>query len=255
VLLKEWEELPEFMRNDAVRPYYDALKKRPFSLIIKRLFDIAGAVILLLILWPVMLVIAILIRCESKGPAIFKQERVTSYGCRFRILKFRTMVDNAEKIGPQVTVSRDYRITRFGWALRNSRLDELPQLINILIGEMSFVGTRPEVVRYVERYTDEMKATLLLPAGVTSEASIMNKDEYRLLSTAKNVDDTYVNKVLPAKMQYNYCAMLNFSIMSELRTLIRTMLAVFGMLNIVQGDGNAYKSEKVASNALRDTHS
>lgn len=231
----KWEDLPEHMRNQEVRPYYDILKKRPLSLIAKRLFDIAASAVLLLILWPVMLIITILIRCDSNGPAIFRQERITTYGRKFRILKFRTMVNNAEKYGPLVTVSRDERITRIGKSLRNNRLDELPQLINILLGDMSFVGTRPEIQKYVDRYTCEMKATLLLPAGVTSEASILYKDEYRLLSNAENVDEAYVNQVLPGKMKYNIASIEKFSFFNEMRTLIRTVMAIMGWLN-TKGD-------------------
>lgn len=230
VLLKKWEDLPDFMRNEAVRPYYDILKRRPISLICKRLFDAFVSAILLLILWPLMLVIAILVRCESNGPAIFKQERVTQYGRKFKIWKFRTMVNDAERLGTQVTVSNDCRVTKIGRALRNSRLDELPQLINIFIGDMSFVGTRPDVLKYVERYSDEMKATLLLPAGVTSEASIQYKDEYRLLNVAEDVDEAYVTQVLPGKMKYNLDALKDFGIVRDMKTMVKTVLAVCGLL-------------------------
>lgn len=230
MLLRKWENLPESMQTEAVKPYYDVLKRRRYSLIIKRLFDITASIVLLLLLWPAMLVIAIIIRCESKGPAIFRQERVTTYGQRFMILKFRTMVDDAERIGAQVTVSRDARITKVGRSLRNSRLDELPQLLNILKGDMSFVGTRPEVPKYVARYTDEMLATLLLPAGVTSEASIQYKDEYRLLRSAEDVDEAYVTQVLPGKMAHNLRAMESFSFVREFRTLFRTVLAICGVI-------------------------
>lgn len=230
MLLKKWDNLPDFMRNEAVRPYYHRLRGKPISLICKRLFDTFVSAILLLILWPVMLVIAVMIRCESKGSAIFKQERVTQYGRTFKIWKFRTMVKDAEKIGTQVTVRNDSRITKFGKVLRNSRLDELPQLINIFVGDMSFVGTRPDVLKYVERYTDEMMATLLLPAGVTSEASIQYKDEYRLLNTAENVDEAYVTQVLPGKMAYNLDALMDFGIIRDVKTMVKTVLAVCGLL-------------------------
>lgn len=218
------------MQNDTVRHYYYILKRQWFGLIVKRLFDIIASVLLLLIIWPLMLVIAILIRCDSQGVVIFKQDRVTRYGRRFKILKFRTMVNNADKLGIQVTVSQDKRITRIGRFLRRRRLDELPQLINILKGEMSFVGTRPEVPKYVAHYTDRMKATLLLPAGVTSDASILYRDEYRLLSNANDVDDAYVTKVLPEKMKFNVASLSHFSIFREAKTIMLTILAVMGLL-------------------------
>ncbi len=175
-----------------------------------------------------MVIIAILIKLDSPGPAIFRQERLGKGGKPFAIYKFRTMVPNAESIGSQLTTGNDMRITRVGRFLRNSRLDELPQLLNILNGDMSFVGTRPEVPRYVARYTKEMLATLLLPAGVTSEASIRYKDEYKLLGQSENIDDTYVNQVLPGKMNYNLRAIEEFSVINELKTMVRTVLAVCG---------------------------
>ena len=179
--LKKYDSLPEFMKNKEVREYYDILSKRKGQLVLKRLVDIIGGAIGTIVLSPVMLVLAIVIKFESKGPALFKQVRVTQYGKEFKILKFRTMVVNAEKLGTQVTSKDDPRVTKVGKFLRKYRLDELPQIINILKGELSFVGTRPEVPRYVSRYTDDMIATLLLPAGVTSEASIEFKDEEKIL--------------------------------------------------------------------------
>lgn len=203
MILKEWNDLPVIMQNDAVKYYYDILSRHQISLVLKRLFDIVVSLIMLIILCPVMLIIAIMIRLDSPGPALFLQERVTTYGKHFKIYKFRTMVVDAEKMGTQVTTSGDQRITTLGKILRNFRLDELPQLVNILMGDMSFVGTRPEVVKYVDRYEPEMLATLLLPAGVTSEASIRYKDEYKLLEEAEDIDEVYVKKILPAKMVWN----------------------------------------------------
>lgn len=226
MILKSWDQLPENMRTEAVRPYYDVLKKHQGSLLLKRLFDIAVSFIMLLVAWPFMLIIAIAIKLDSPGPIIFKQERVTTYGRRFKIWKFRTMVDKAEKLGSQVTVKHDSRITRVGRFLRGLRLDEVPQLINILKGDMTYVGTRPEVVKYVNQYTEEMMATLLLPAGVTSEASIRYKDEERLLEHAANVDQTYLQKVLPEKMQWNLKAIMTFSIIHDFAIMIWTVEAV-----------------------------
>ncbi|WP_302317784.1 sugar transferase, partial [Holdemanella biformis] len=164
-MLKNWNELPEYMRTDEVRPYYDLLQRKKISLFFKRVFDIVVSLIMIILCSPILLIISILIVKDSKGGVFYRQERVTQYGRVFRIFKFRTMVQNADQIGTQVTVSNDSRITKIGSKLRNCRLDELPQLFNIFLGDMTFVGTRPESVRYVNSYTNEMYATLLLPAG------------------------------------------------------------------------------------------
>lgn len=228
MLLKPWNELPDYMKTEEVRPYYDVLEKRVVSMILKRIFDFTASLILLLILWPVLLILALAVKLDSQGPVFFRQERVTAYGKRFRIWKYRTMVVNADKIGTQVTVSNDKRITRTGKFLRGVRLDELPQLINILMGDMSFVGTRPEVVKYVNAYKPEYYATLLLPAGVTSEASIRFKNEDKLLAEAENADKVYIEEVLPAKMAWNLNSIKHFSFTGELLIMIRTIAAVLG---------------------------
>lgn len=225
-MLKPWEQLPPSLQNDSVRPYYDALSRKKGQLVCKRIFDFLLSAVLLVVLSPVMLVLAIAIKLDSPGTVMFRQVRVTQYGKEFRIFKFRTMVQNAPQLGTQVTVAGDSRITRMGHLLRRCRLDELPQLLNILRGEMSFVGTRPEVPKYVARYTPQMMATLLLPAGVTSQASILYKDEDRLLSAAKNADETYVQQVLPGKMEYNLQSLMEFSFWGELKTMLDTVLAV-----------------------------
>lgn len=225
-MLKCWDDLPKNMQTEAVRPYYDMLKKRKISLLFKRVFDIIGSIIMLVIFSPIMIILSIAIVLDSKGGVFFRQERITQYGRKFYIHKFRTMVANAENLGSQVTVSNDMRVTKVGAKIRKYRLDELPQLIDILQGNMSFVGTRPEVTKYVERYTPEMLATLLLPAGVTSEASIKYKDEERLLENADNADEVYINKVLPEKMEYNLRSLDEFNFFSELGIMIKTVLAV-----------------------------
>lgn len=227
-MLKRWEELPDFMRVPEVRPYYDALAKRPVSLLLKRLFDVVIALVLLVILAIPMLIIAIAVKMDSEGPVYYRQERVTTYGKHFRIHKFRTMVSNADQIGTAVTVSNDSRITQVGARLRKLRLDELPQLFDVLSGDMSFVGTRPEVPKYVERYTPEMRATLLLPAGITSEASIRYKDEDKLLQDADDVDRVYVERVLPGKMKWNLESIRRFCFSKEALTMFRTIFAVLG---------------------------
>lgn len=225
-MLKKWEELPKCMRTEAVRPYYESLSRKKFSLWIKRVFDVTVASVMLVLLSPVLLVLAFLIAKDSKGGVFYRQERVTQYGRKFRIFKFRTMVANADKIGTQVTVQNDNRITKIGEKLRKCRLDELPQLFNIILGDMSFVGTRPESTHYVKCYTPEMYATLLLPAGVTSEASIHYKDEAELLDQADNVDEVYVKEVLPGKMKYNLEEIRKFSWWREIGTMVRTVVAV-----------------------------
>lgn len=225
-MLKKWEELPKYMRTEAVRPYYESLSRKKFSLWIKRVFDVTVASVMLVLLSPVLLVLAFLIAKDSKGGVFYRQERVTQYGRKFRIFKFRTMVANADKIGTQVTVQNDNRITKIGEKLRKYRLNELPQLFNIILGDMSFVGTRPESTHYVKCYTPEMYATLLLPAGVTSEASIRYKDEAKLLDKAADVDEVYVKEVLPGKMKYNLEEIRKFSWWREIGTMVRTVVAV-----------------------------
>lgn len=221
-----WEKLPPQMQTEAVKPYYEILQKKQISLIFKRLFDIVVSLIMLLILSPVFLVLAIAIKLDTEGPVFYRQVRVTQYGKEFRIFKFRTMVNNADKIGSQVTVGGDSRITRVGKVIRECRLDEIGQLLNILGGSMTFVGTRPEVPKYVEKYTPEMWATLLLPAGVTSEASIRYKDEAALLDAAEDVDATYIQDVLPGKMKYNLRSIQEYSFFKDIETMFQTVFAV-----------------------------
>ena len=228
MILKKWEDLPENLRTDAVRPYYDLLARRKGSLFVKRCFDVVVSAIMLLILAPVFLVLAIAIKLDSPGPVFYRQVRVTQYGREFRIFKFRSMVSDADKRGSLVTVSGDSRITRVGHFIRNCRLDELCQLIDIFRGTMTFVGTRPEVPKYVAAYTPEMMATLLLPAGVTSMASILYKDEADLLDAAEDVDAVYIHEVLPGKMKYNLEALKDFGILSDIATMFRTVFAVLG---------------------------
>ena len=224
--MKNWEQLPEKFRNDDVRTYYDILSKRTGSLVLKRIFDIIVALDLVVLLALPMIVIAIWIKCDSEGPVFFRQRRVTTYGKVFYIYKFRTMVTDAEKLGTQVTVSHDSRVTKAGQFLRKCRLDELPQLFNVLKGEMSFVGTRPEVERYVERYAPEMNATLLMPAGITSLASIKFKDEEKLLDGASDPDNVYVNDVLPQKMAYNLEYIRCFNFFYDIKLMFMTVAAV-----------------------------
>ena len=228
MLLKKWEDLPSYMKCDEVRTYYDILSSKKYSLILKRIFDVLVASVLLVILAIPMIIIAVMIKLDSPGPVFYRQERVTTYGKHFKIHKFRTMVSNADKIGTAVTVENDNRITRVGEKLRGLRLDELPQVLDVLSGNMSFVGTRPETVKYVDKYKPEYMATLLLPAGITSEASIRYKDEATLLNITDDIDRVYVEDVLPGKMKYNLDSIKNFSFWREIVTVFRTVFAVLG---------------------------
>ena len=223
---REWNSLPEFMKTDEVKIYYDILKKKRCSLFLKRVFDIVVSLIMLILLSPVFLVVAILIKKDSEGPVFYRQVRITQYGRKFKIFKFRTMINNADKLGAHVTSDHDSRITKIGAKIRDSRLDEIPQLINVFLGDMSFVGTRPEAERYFKHYTNEMNATLLMPAGVTSEASIVYKDEAKLLEEADNADEVYVRDILPAKMKYNLDSLKKFSFLGDIKTMFRTVFAV-----------------------------
>ena len=228
MLLRKWDDIPEFMRNDEVKKYYDILIEKRFSLMLKRFFDIIMSLLLLIVLSPVFLILAIWIKVDSKGTVFYRQERITQYGRTFRIFKFRTMVSNADKIGTLVTTQNDSRITRVGEKIRKCRLDEIPQLINILKGDMSFVGTRPEVQKYVDAYTDEMKATLLLPAGVTSLASLKYRDEDEIISQetdrGKTVDQAYIEDVLPEKMKFNLEYLDNFNILKDVNLCVKTVI-------------------------------
>ncbi len=227
-VLKKWEELPDFMRVDDVRSYWEILDKKRGQLVFKRAFDLIFSVILLALLAVPMAVIAVLIKRDSEGPVFYRQERVTTYGRRFRIHKFRTMVSNADKIGAAVTAGNDSRITKVGAILRRFRLDELPQVIDVIKGDMSFVGTRPEVVKYVEQYKPEYNATLLMPAGITSEASIRYKDEGKLLDGAEDVDKVYVEEVLPGKMVWNLKFIRQLQFSRDISTMFGTVSAVLG---------------------------
>ena len=233
--LIKWEQLPQKMQTEETRKYYDILRKKRCGLFFKRAFDIFVSFLMLLIAFPVFLVLAIAIKIDSKGPVFYRQKRITQYGKEFRIFKFRTMVQNADKVGAHVTVKGDSRITRVGKFIRKCRLDELCQLIDVLRGTMTFVGTRPEAVKYVEEYTPEMWATLLLPAGVTSEASIYYKNEAELLENAENADETYVKEVLPEKMKYNLKAIEKFGFWRDIKIMFMTVFAVLG---------KEYKSEE-----------
>ena len=227
-MLRKWDDLPEFMRIPEVRPYWEILNKKRGQLFLKRIFDLIVGLSLLVVLAIPMAVIAVMIKIDSEGPVLYRQERVTTYGRHFSIHKFRTMVANADRIGTAVTVGGDSRITKMGAKLRHLRLDELPQVFDVISGDMSFVGTRPEAVKYVEKYQPEYNATLLMPAGITSETSIRYKDEERLLDAAEDVDKVYIEQVLPEKMKWNLEGIKKFRFRREILTMFRTVFAVFG---------------------------
>lgn len=227
MILRKWENLPSEMQSDEVRRYYDILKKKRAALVLKRIFDIVVSAIMLILLSPVFLILAIVIKLDSRGPVFYRQSRATQYNKTFKIFKFRSMRQDADR-GSHVTVDGDDRVTRVGRFIRKCRLDEISQLIDVFRGTMTFVGTRPESIKYVEAYTPEMMATLLLPAGVTSLASIYYKDEARLLSSADDADRVYVEDILPQKMKYNLKAIEDFSFFGDIKIMFMTVFAVLG---------------------------
>ena len=211
--LRPWQLLPDEMRTKEVRKYYNILMKHRMWLEMKRVLDVIVAGIMLAVLIIPMGIIALAIRLDSPGPVFFRQARVTQYGRIFRIYKFRTMVDNASKLGAAVTVDNDSRITKVGAFLRKYRMDEFPQLFNILAGDMTLVGTRPEVPKYVKKYTKAYK------------------DEDKLLGEAvdeKSTDNIYLNEVLPAKMRYNLESMKHFGVKADAAVLWDTFTSVVG---------------------------
>jgi len=245
MMLCKWEKIPQNMQTEEVRKYYDILRKKRFHLFLKRIFDIIVSFTMLFILSPLFLILAIAIKIDSRGPVFYRQVRITQYGRTYKIFKFRSMIQNADK-GSQVTVSNDMRITRVGKFIRKFRLDEISQLIDVLRGTMTFVGTRPEVPKYTEQYSSEMMATFLLPAGVTSEASIYYKDEAELLDSAENTDKVYIEEILPAKMYYNLKSMKHFSFWKDIKIMFMTFFAMLG---------KEYKGDYVAPEKITDEES
>lgn len=227
-MLKRFDKLPIEFQNKTVKRYYDYLKKKKTSLFLKRIFDIVMSFVLLILCLPIFIILSIWIKIDSKGPVFYRQERITKYGRKFKIIKFRTMITGADKKGSLVTLSNDSRITKVGNKIRKCRLDELPQLINVLKGEMSFVGTRPEVEKYVKNYSKKMFATLLMPAGITSFASIKYKDEDEIIKKyqkkGEQVDSIYIKRILPEKMKYNLDYLKDFSLLNDIKICIKTVI-------------------------------
>lgn len=226
--IRNWEDLPECLRVPEVKYYYDSLNKKVISLLWKRIFDVVASILMLIVLSPIILMISLAIRLDSRGPVFYRQVRITQYAREFRIFKFRTMITDADKGGTLITVNNDNRITRVGKVLRKTKLDEVPQLFNILSGDMSYVGTRPEVRKYVEQYSPEMMVTLLLPAGITSLASIYYKDENSLIDNADDVDKVYLEQILPDKMKWNLQGVYNYSFLGDIKLMFMTFFAAFG---------------------------
>lgn len=204
----------------------DILKNKGVQFFLKRGFDIIASFIGLIILSPIFLIIACFIKLNSKGPVFFKQIRIGKNGKRFRIFKFRTMVVDAEKQGMQITVGRDSRITKVGHFLRKSKIDELPQLINILIGNMSFVGPRPEVPKYVQMYNENQKSILKVRPGITDVASIEYRNENALLAQSKNPEETYVKEIMPRKLELNLEYLRKLSIIYDVKLILKTLYVV-----------------------------
>ena len=228
MLIKKWEKLPKELQIDEVRPYWERLRKKNFSLFWKRVFDITVSGIVLLLIFPFFLIISLAIVIDSRGPVFYRQERVTQYGKHFRIFKFRSMVVDADKKGTLVTTGNDARVTRVGKFIRKCKIDEMSQLIDIFRGTMTFIGTRPEVPKYVNQYEAEYIATLLLPAGVSSMASIMFKDENDMLKDADNADDVYINQILPIKMKYNLAETKKYGFWRDIKLCFMTIFGVLG---------------------------
>ena len=226
MFLCKWENLPDYMRNDAVKEYYDILQKKKISIFLKRILDLLLSVVLIILLAIPMIAIAVMVKTSSKGPVLFKQTRVTTNGKLFKIFKFRTMVVNAEQMGGLITEANDSRITGIGKKLRKLRLDELPQVFNVFLGDMSFVGTRPEVVKYVDQYTPQMYATLLTPAGITSMASISYKDNDEFFTDPALVDKNYMEIILPEKMKLNLDYYKKFNVLYDIKVMVKTVGSV-----------------------------
>ncbi len=222
-----YESLPETMKDASIRPYWNMLLSRRRSLALKRLFDIFVSAILLVLLSPFFLLLAAAVKIDSPGPVFYRQTRVGRYGRDFKIYKFRTMVRDADKIGPPLTSGKDPRITRVGSLIRKLRLDEFSQLLNVLSGSMSLVGPRPEVRRYVDVYTPEYWATLLIRPGITAPSSIAFKDEDKLLNAGGDPEKIYIEKILPPKMALNLEYLRKISVIRDIQIIFQTVAAVF----------------------------
>lgn len=206
---------------------FDALmKSKKFSLFLKRSFDVFASALGLLILSPILIIVSMLILFTSNGGVFFRQIRVGKNGKEFKIFKFRTMIVNAESKGMQITVGADKRITKVGKILRKTKIDELPQLINVFVGQMSFVGYRPEVPRYVAMYTDYERNVLRIKPGITDLASITYRDENEVLDNSENPEYTYINEIMPTKLALNMEYMKKMGFWYDIGLIFKTFLAI-----------------------------
>ncbi|MFZ2538112.1 MAG: sugar transferase [Oscillospiraceae bacterium] len=225
--ISKFEQLPKKMQNVAVKQYYDIVKTKQTTLTVKHIIDVLICGIIFIITLPFFITFSVLIKLTSTGPVLFKQERIGKDLKTFHILKFRTMVKDADKKGIQLTTGNDSRITPFGKFLRGINMDEMPQLINVIKGDMSIIGTRPEVKRYVDVYTDEMLATLLIKPGMVSLASVKYKNENDMLTLASNPEQVYIDDILPDKMKYNLEYLSCLSLKKDFLILGKTIACVF----------------------------
>lgn len=221
-----YEDLPRSMKKKKVKEYFDFLQGRRFSLGAKRVFDIVVSLVILTICSPFFLILAAAIKIDSRGPVFYRQVRVGRYDQDFRIFKFRTMVANADKIGLSLTTGNDPRITRVGRLIRKCRLDEFSQILNVLCGDMSLVGPRPEVRKYVESYRPEYMATLLVRPGITATSSIAFRNEDEILNKGGDPEEIYVREILPEKMALNLEYLRHISVFHDIKIMFQTVFAV-----------------------------
>ncbi len=229
MLPKNPRHLPPAMQNEECGRYLALLNRRRAAFRVKRAFDILLSLCALAALLPLLLLIALLVGLTSQGGALFCQTRVGQNLKRFTILKFRTMRASDNRCALPLTVRDDPRITPLGRFLRKLHLDELPQLINVLKGDMSFVGPRPEVERYVRQYTPRQLATLLIPCGITCTASLVYKDENNLLTASDDPETCYLRDILPVKTEYNLAYLERFSLGEDIKIILQTALSVIGV--------------------------
>ena len=213
-------------KNDRPMDIADVLARRKPQLIAKRAMDIVLSACALAILWPLLLLIALAIWIDDPGPVFYRPVRVGRNGKTFRIFKFRSMVMDADKKGLAITVGRDSRITRVGTVLRKTKLDELAQLLNVILGQMSFVGPRPEVPKYVELYTPYQRQVLLVRPGITDYASIAYRNENDLLAGAPNPEAMYIEQIMPDKIELNMKYLREISPLADIRLILKTIVAV-----------------------------
>lgn len=193
---------------------------------IKRVFDFFCSLVGLIFLLPIFIIVAVLIRIDSKGPIFYKQSRVGRHNEEFKLFKFRTMRKDADKLGLLTTSSKDSRITKIGYHLRKYKIDELPQLINVILGEMSLVGPRPEVRKYVDLYTDEQKKVLNHRPGITDVSSVLYSNENEVLEKQENPEKFYIEVIMPEKLRYNINYLENRNIITDIKTIFSTIFKV-----------------------------